>query len=154
MTSSPSDLLKARASALAFLSRRDHARAELLQKLQRKGFSDPAVEQVVQEMIDHGYLDDARFAAGYARMRAARGYGPVKIRQELKNRGVAGQLIDTALAELDIDFQALCQQVHARKFGANPPADRKGQARRQRFLYQRGFDAECIRQVVPAPEWS
>jgi len=152
MNDTPPDLLKARASALASLSRRDHACAELRQKLERKGYPAQTIDHVLNEMRNHGYLDDARFAASYARLRAARGYGPVKIRHELQTRGVASSLIDQAVAELEIDFIASCRQVQARKFGPENPRNLKDKARRQRFLFQRGFDSDCIRQAVPDPK--
>jgi regulatory protein len=152
-TQSPPDFLKARASALASLSRRDHAVEELRQKLQNKGYAAPTIDQVMQEMLDYGYLDDARFAASYWRLRANSGYGPVKIRHELRRKGVADDLIEQGLAALEVDFTASCLTVHDRKFGSNPPGDLKDKARRQRFLYQRGFDSDCIRQVVQDPLW-
>ncbi len=151
MTTSESNILKARASALAFLSRRDHAEAELRQKLQRKGYADASIDAVIADMHRLGYLDDARFASVYARQRAERGYGPVKIRHELAHKGVSPAVIETALDALGIDFELHCRHVHQRKFGAEPPADLKDKARRQRFLYQRGFEPESIRRAVPDP---
>ncbi len=152
MNKTQPDLLKARASALASLSRRDHAEAELRQKLEHKGYPADTIAQVLDEMRGHGYLDDARFSASYARLRAARGYGPVKIRHELQKRGVSAALVKQAMAQLDIDFTDCCHQVQRRKFGSESPRDLKDKARRQRFLYQRGFDADCIRRAVPDPK--
>lgn len=48
-----------------------------------------------------GWLDDRRFALGYARYRAGTGrYGRARIAQELRRKGMAGELIEEALAEV------------------------------------------------------
>ncbi len=149
MSAAPSDLLAARASALAYLSRRDHAESELRQKLQRKGYTESAIGQVLADMRKAGYLDDARFAENHCRLRAEAGYGPIKIRYELQCKGVVPENITHALAALECDFFETCQAVYRRKYGDTPVTDLKDKARRQRFLYQRGFEPETIRATVP-----
>jgi len=55
---------------------------------------------VVADLTARGYLDDAAFAHHWAAARSARGYGPARLRAELRARGVGTPLIDAALAAL------------------------------------------------------
>lgn len=142
---SPADI---RARALNLLARREHSRLELARKLRQRGMAGADLEQVLDELAAARLLSDTRFAEEYARSRAGRGYGPVRIRAELRERGIDDAGIQTALAELGEDW---CQQARAarqRRFGAEPPVDLKERARQSRFLQQRGFSPEQIRQAL------
>ena len=142
---SPADI---RARALNLLARREHSRLELARKLRQRGMAGADLEQVLDELVAARLLSDTRFAEEYARSRVGRGYGPVRIRAELRERGIDDAGIQAALAELGEDW---CQQARAtrqRRFGAEPPADLKERARQSRFLQQRGFSPEQIRQAL------
>ena len=72
----------------------------------------------------------------------------LRIRSELRLRGVAEDLI---ARELDIAPEVWLERlrlVHERKYGSVPPADRKDLARRIRFLESRGFGAELIQRLL------
>jgi regulatory protein len=142
---SPADI---RARALGLLARREHSRLELARKLRQRGMAGADLEQVLDELAAARLLSDTRFAEEYARSRASRGYGPLRIRAELRERGIDDAGIQAALAELGEDW---CQQARAarqRRFGAESPVDLKERARQSRFLQQRGFSPEQIRQAL------
>jgi regulatory protein len=80
--------------------------------------------------------------------RINQGKGPVRIRQELNERGLTGAAIDVALDEAGADWFALARAVRLRKFGDELPADFKEKARQMRFLQYRGFDSEQIQAAV------
>src|SRR5437764_15193370 len=96
--------LKAR--AIALLSRRDYARAELRAKLagDRGGSSGDAadVDALLDELAALGYLSDARFAQGMVRQKSG-GYSKRAIGASLKARGVDGAAVEDALADVAID---------------------------------------------------
>lgn len=61
-----------------------------------------AAERVVQSLLQDGFVDDARYSAAFAREKASlQGWGPVKIRFMLRGKGIADEIIDAALAEVD-----------------------------------------------------
>ena len=95
-----------------------------------------------------GLQSDARYAEQYVAMRAARGYGPVRIRAELRERGVDAAVIDDWLDERDASWRERLRVVARKRFGAAAPADFRERARRARFLEQRGFGAELIRREL------
>ncbi len=110
-----------------------------------KGFSATDVSRVVAELNRDGFQSDHRFADSFIYNRIQRGYGPVRISRELVERGVDEQIIDTALAAIDEDWNSRLREVHAKKFGSVIPRDYREQARQTRFLLYRGFTHEQIR---------
>ena len=140
----PDDPESARHSALLWLSRRDHSSAELFGKLTAKGHSVDAARAAIATLEAERLLDDARFLDNFVRSHAARGHGPMRIRQELSGLGFPAATIDGALAE-GPDFVAVCRQVRLRKFGAEAPASWAERAKQARFLQYRGFSSDHIR---------
>jgi regulatory protein len=144
---SPADI---RLAAMNLLARREHSVRELRNKLKRR-FSDEAVEVVIDEQIsrltEERLQSDARFAESYARQRAEKGYGPVRLREELRERGVSDADVEVALEELEMDWRALAARVLQKKFGTAAPVDIKERARRVRFMQYRGFSADHYRRL-------
>ena len=83
-----------------------------------------------------------RFAEIYARQRISRGYGPVRLREELRERGISRADIAQLMEGLEIDWYEQASQVMSNKFGDLPPSDWKEEARRARFMQHRGFTVE------------
>lgn len=135
--------------ALAWLTQREHSRAELAQKLARLGGSAEAVESLLAELVEQGLLSDQRFTEAWVAARMRRGYGPAVIRQELQAKGVEADLAVTALAPLAGEWPALARDALCKKFGRRPMlADPKERARRWRFLRYRGFEGDALRQAL------
>jgi regulatory protein len=136
-----------RAAALAMLSRRDFASAELRERLERRGFERSLVEAAVAELIEEHALDDARFAHHYVAYHAERGHGPLRLAADLRGRGVASALIEAAL-EAGPDWPELASQVRRRRFGPAIPDSWAGKSRQARFLQYRGFSSDHIRRAL------
>ena len=137
-----------RHAAVAMLARREHSCHELLQKLTGKGHPAEPCEQALRELQAEGLLSDQRYAASYIRARAERGYGPERIRLELKEKGVSTSLIGAELQQAEADWFELALAVRIKRFGEMPPADYQERARQMRFLQYRGFSNEQIRHAV------
>jgi regulatory protein len=129
--------------AMNLLARREHSVAELVKKLSND-FEYDDIIIVINKLTEKNLQSDQRFAENYLRYRSQRGFGYQKIRQELKERGVAAELISDALAESDIDWFALVAGVRCKRFGEQEPKDYKERAKQQRFLQSRGFTHEQI----------
>ena len=85
--------------SLDLLARREHSIWELRQKLRQRfpGFRE--VEPVLLQLEEQKFLCDERFSLNFVHSRMAnRSWGAYRLRAELKQRGVAGQWIDQALA--------------------------------------------------------
>jgi len=85
----------ARLVAGDLLSRRPWTTRDLAARLRRRGAPAAVAAEVVADLTARGYLDDAAFAHHWAAARAARGYGPARLRAELRQRGVGAKLIDS-----------------------------------------------------------
>jgi regulatory protein len=144
-----SEPASARAAAIAWLARRDYARAELAAKLRAAGFEEQACAALISDLAREGVLDDARFAENYVSYHAQRGQGPQRIAATLRQRGLADALIDEALAHTH-DWTALARKARQAKFGAPAPASWAEKAKQARFLQYRGFSADHIRAATGA----
>ncbi len=132
------------AACIGYLARREHSQLELRQKLCGKGFPMDVVSQVIADLSARGLQSDSRYAEIYSRSRLSRGYGPLRIRQELRQRGIdAGLLVDVQPADADDTLE----KTHDRKFGTRPPESMEERAERERFLLRRGFSGDQIRRL-------
>ncbi len=135
----------ARVRALQLLTRRDYCRAELRARLAAEADSAEQVEAVLDALQGERLLSDSRYAAQRVAARATR-YGNARLRQELRQKGVADEDIAAALPQGG-DESERCRAVWARKFGALPGSAVE-RARQARFLQYRGFSGEAIRRVL------
>lgn len=142
------DPARVRAKALALLARREHSAQELKTKLLDRGYESTAVEAVLSSLEAQRLLSDARFVQEFVAARVRRGSGPMKIREELRGRGVTGELVDEALAGLKAGSAAGAAAARRKRFGAALPKEMPERARQARFLQQRGFAMEDIRKAL------
>ncbi len=152
MSEDASGAEKARASALQLLGRREHTGRELRDKLAKRGYGKETIEPVLTELAEQGVLDESRFAEAFAHSRVQRGQGPVRIAQEMRERGVPGEQIETALAGLEVDWVELARAARQQRFGTAEPGDRQEAARQARFLQRRGFTAAQVRAAAAINE--
>jgi regulatory protein len=134
--------------ALDLLARREHSRQELKRKLRAPDFPLEIIDATLTELTASGALAETRFTESFVRTRAARGQGPVRIRLELEERGIAADESAPALRHEEQDWHALARAVRAKRFGPSKPRDYKERARQARFLQYRGFDAAQIKSAL------
>jgi len=132
-----------RARALRLLARREHSRAELRRKLAlQAGEGGVDLEALLDDFTSRGWLSEERFVEQAVRAKARR-YGPLKIAQHLREKGIDDSGIEQGLAQARAgEGEALASAWRAR-FG-RPPADEAEKARQVRFLQQRGFPLEEV----------
>ena len=138
--------------ARRLLATREHSRAELLRKLRARGFDDAGIAQALDRLVAEGALDEARMVEQYVAERAAKGFGPLRIRSELYEKGLPDTLVDLHLDAMRDDWAAYMAEIYDRRFGSTPPPDHAEYARRGRFLEQRGFPPEMIRRFLRRPD--
>ncbi|HKT31622.1 MAG TPA: regulatory protein RecX [Gammaproteobacteria bacterium] len=142
------DSVRIQASALRLLARREHSVQELAAKLLARGFEPEPVAEVVAALSAKNLVSDARFVDEFVAARLRRGSGPAKIREELRGRGVEQGLVDATLVAQRENWLATAEAARRKRFGAAAPRNYQERARQARFLQQRGFTAEQIRQVL------
>ena len=130
------------ARALRLLARREHSRDELRRKLEAHLAEGENVEAVLDDLAQRGWLSDVRFAEQTIRAKARR-FGPFKLAQQLRARGVNEEAIAAAFHAAGADGQSSLEAVWKRRF-REPPPDERELARQVRFLQGRGFALEDI----------
>jgi regulatory protein len=136
-----------RNSALAALSRRDHSRFELKEKLSRKYPHPDLIELCLNWLQGLDYLDDQRFAGMFVRNRVAKRRGPRRINLEMQHKGLASQLCDQALEECGADWFELAVECLSARF-KSAVADQKDRAKRYRYLQGQGFMGDQIQHAL------
>lgn len=131
-----------------WLARREHSLAELRTKLAERDYSPAEIETTLNALAAEGLISDDRFTESFVAARMRKGQGPVRIRMELKQRGVDAQLIRLHLDDSALDWENLAREVRRKKFGMAKPFEYKEKARQMRFLEYRGFTGEQISRAV------
>ena len=139
---------KARRKAIDLLSRRDHSRHELSQKLLNKGHAPENIAPVLEELHRKAYINESRMAENYIHFRSARGFGPLRIQQELQARGIPPEIIAEQLNITDNAWLIGARKAFKKQFGSQIATDFKMKAKQLRFLQYRGFTREQIGSVI------
>jgi regulatory protein len=133
---------------LRLLAAREHSRLELVRKLRGRGFDQTLVEGVLGRLSRSGALDEDRLAEHYVAERLGKGFGPLRIRAELREKGLPEGLFEPYLKASEDLWPEAMAAAHDRRFGAAPPTGWGDFTRRGRFLEQRGFPPEMIRRFL------
>ena len=131
-----------RLKIMDFLSRREHSSREILKKMSNRVESKEMLLDSIKELVDDGLLSDERFAESYFQSRKNKGYGPLRIRNELKQRGVGDQIFFSLSNEVDWSKYAL--EALKKKMNGDLPSEIKDVLKLKRFLNYRGFDFQDI----------
>ena len=115
---SDTNLPSPRNKALDLLARREHSVAELRAKLVAREFDADAIDATIDVLVQDGLVSDDRFTAAFIAYRVRKGQGPIRIRGELKQRGVTGELIAEHLEQADVDWNQLARSVRDKKYGS------------------------------------
>ncbi|MEE4173465.1 MAG: regulatory protein RecX [Xanthomonadales bacterium] len=134
--------------ALRYLGRREHSVAELEGKLRQRGVQGEALEEAMAFLLDHDLVSDERYAEAWARSRVQKGYGPARIRAELRRKGVSDALVAQALEPYDEAWYDEALRWAERKHrGA---LDEKARARLYRGGMNRGFSHDQVMRAIDA----
>lgn len=135
-----------RARALRLLARREHSRLELQRKLAPHAQDPDELAGLLDDLRRRGWLSESRVVEQIIHARREK-FGSRRIRQELLEKGVAEELVAASLPGLEDGDAEAARAVWQKKFGKLPrsPSER---ARQARFLQNRGFSHETIRQML------
>lgn len=149
-----SDTRRAQEKALYLLEYRSHSKKELAEKIARTAASKEAAQAAADRMEELGLVDDEAYAREFARVLFTRKrYGKMRVKQELRQKGIADELIEELLSEYGGEDEALenLQEILARKY----PDWREDERTRHRAfaaLQRLGYSYELIRRAMAAPE--
>jgi regulatory protein len=122
--------------------------------LVQRGFSTAITERTLEKLCSLNYLNDEAFARNWARSRAeTRGYGPKRIEQELKTKGIGQALIREVMRETfgQVDESARANSLLEKRFKSKQFDDPKMVRRAVGFLQRRGYSNKVIFDLLKYP---
>jgi regulatory protein len=130
--------------AIGLLSRREHSVLEIKQKLKLRGFTDDEIDQSVERLLENNLLSEERFTESYINMRKHRGFGPLRIANELRERGVDSGLVDSCMDKENSEWKQVMRQQYEKKYGEQPAKEYAEQVKRSKYLQSRGFPLDWV----------
>ncbi len=127
----------AKAAAANMIGTRALSKRELTRRLVKKGNDESDAQAAADWLEDIGAVDDAGYAAALVRHYGGKGYGPARVREELRRRGVGRELWDEALEEMPESAEILDGLIQKRCRG--DLADPREKKRVSDALLRRGF---------------
>ena len=133
--------------ALVFLSYRPRSEKEVRDRLRRGGYEPDAIEHAIGRLHEWRYLDDADFARRWVENRTAhRPRGKRLLQQELRHKGIDGEIARDAIDDADLDETGAAEALARRRLpshaGDEPAAIRR---RLGAYLARRGYGYDVIR---------
>ena len=134
--------------ALDLVSRREHSRHELRQKLNKRfPQTMPIIEEALDKLVLNNILDDERFVEMYLNARARKGFGPKKIEMELYSKKVDSMFIGNAIEAYE-SWTENAENELKKKFKGIKPTDYKSKMKQKQFLFNRGFSTQIIERIL------
>lgn len=138
---------QAKEKALRLLEFRAHSEKELCDKLRRAGAKSEDLPEIIDFLRNYGFLNDGEYAKRLARdLQNVKKYGRRRIAQELKTRGINGEILDDALAELKEDEDETLLPLVQKKLGGN--FERKNIDKAVRYFMYRGYGYDDIKRCI------
>ncbi|WP_440894526.1 regulatory protein RecX [Aeromonas dhakensis] len=143
-------LAAARAYAMRSLARRESAESELARRLRQQGYQEEVIEAVLDYCRGYNWVNDERYGAMAVRAGAAKGHGPLKIRFELRRKGLDDGQIDAAFEQPELDWFELALELLERRANIADLADFKLRMKWLKYLLGRGFSQDQARYAISA----
>ena len=142
------------ASALRYLGYRARSAAEVKNFLRRRGVADSVVDATVAKLTGFNFINDESFARNWALSRAqSQGYGPRKIEQELRTKGVVDAVIGKVVKEIfdQEDEEKRARKILEKKFSGEILQEPRALRRAVAFLQRRGYSSRVIFTLLRCP---
>lgn len=133
--------------AVGLLAKRDYASGEIRHHLSRQADAQ-LVQLVMERLLSHHYLDDARLAEREISKQISKLHGVSRIKQELRQKGLDSLVIEQALEDTDVDWFEICLKAKEKKFGDRLAADHAEKVKMVRYLQYRGHPMSAILECI------
>lgn len=150
-----SDRRRAQEKALYLLEHRSHSKKELADKIARTAASKEAAQAAADHMEELGLIDDEAYARDLAKFLFTRKrFGTMRVKQELKLKGIDSLLIDELIEEFGGESEALenITEVLNKKYSGWQD-DEKIRRRALAALQRLGYSYGLIRQAMQADNY-
>lgn len=138
--------------ARRFCAYRERASTEVIRKLKAWNTSPGQTDAIVAELKKENFLDDRRFAEAFVRGKfGIKKWGRLRIKVELRRKGIQEQLISNALAAIDEDdYEAVLRSVIEKKAESlENPQSAAAKQKIIRHALSKGFETDLIMKNMP-----
>ena len=149
------DLQIAKEKIQAYCAYQERCHQDVIKKLKSWGLIPDAVDMLLGELMQHNFLNEERFSRSFARGKfRIKKWGRIKIRMELKKKGVYTKCIDIALLEIDANayYLTLKELLQKKSLLEKETHLFKRKAKLTRYLVSRGFEYDLIRMALEDAE--
>ncbi|MDE7111744.1 MAG: RecX family transcriptional regulator [Muribaculaceae bacterium] len=135
----------------------DYSTGETLERLRGWGITGRVAVDIVQHLVDERFIDDERFARAYVRSKVNHsGWGRVKIRHALFQKGIERELIDLAIDEevdIDVYHSNLADALRSKARSMPDTLDADCRSRLLRFAVGRGYEPGLVMEMIPEEDF-
>jgi len=132
--------------SLDLLSRREHSRKEVKEKLLLRYENTEQINIVLEKLVSNNLINDSRFAEAYVLNRKRKGFGPKKIIFELISKGVK-ESIANEVVEIEGGWIEAARSAFKKKYKDDQNIETKEKLKQKTFLQNRGFGFKEIESV-------
>lgn len=132
-------------------SKSEHCTYDIKEKLRKSELDGEAQARIIERLQKDRFIDDARYAEIYARDKARfNNWGPIKIRYELRRRGIASNMCDNAIAEVDENIfdESLRKSIESKRRMTHQSDPNKLKASLLQYGCSKGFEYEQVARMV------
>ena len=120
---------------------------EVYEKLRGMGMIQQAIDHITTHLIQENYLNEERFARGFARGKfRIKKWGKNRIVQELKRRNISAYNIKSALSEIEEEeyLSTLDELAQKRLAQIHEPNIQKRKKKLADYLLYRGWESSLV----------
>jgi regulatory protein len=134
----------------AYCAYQERCSQEIQKKLDSWGLSFEDCTEIIRVLKENRFFDDVRFCESFVsgKVRIKR-WGRIKIRYELKLKGIKEEVIRKALSEIDpIIYEENLKELTQRKWVETKGDEWTRKAKLHRFLVSKGYENDLISEVL------
>lgn len=130
-----------------FCAYQERYHKEVIEKLRKMRMIPLAIDEIVVHLIQNNFLNEERFAKSFARGKFRyKKWGRVRIKRELKFRGLSEYIIQSALNEIDdVEYSEIFNQLAEKKQREiKEKSSYKAKRKLADYLLYRGWESELV----------
>ena len=136
--------------ALNFLNFKWRTEKEIRNKMLLKGYDEKIIQEAISYLKEQKLIDDRRFAEGFVKDKINfNKLGKYRLKNELYNKGISGDIIDEVLSENCDDELERAMELGRKKLPSYKNDDKNAIYRKLGgFLQRKGYSYDCISKVM------
>jgi len=137
--------------AMALCSQREYCTGDIRAKLRSWSVGEPDSEKIIMELIREKFIDEKRYAEAFVKDKFRYNkWGIIKIRAELKMKGIPGGITDQAISTIDKEYYRNALEelllAHRRSIKAKNQYDLKGKL--LRYGLSKGYESTLLYEII------